>query len=436
MWQIISTYIGIVIMMIGIIVFGIIVLNEKPKISKIQLILTLLILCILHTIVYLSLKGTIKTIIICIINVFLYKFIFKISIKKSIFLSFIYLIILIILELAELFVITELLKISKEFCYNTYAGTIISNTLICIIFIIITYFFKDILRKTINNKIENNTKIIIFSILISICTGMFFFTIIKTYTFNSDVLLYLIAIIILLIVLFSLIKQTIENNKLTKKYDKLLEFMTTYENEIEKQRVLRHETKNEFLTIKAKINDKQKNKEIITYIDEILKEKITVKQEEYAKFGYLPANGIKGLCYLKTQEAQDKGLSTNINISKRIKKSNIYNLNIKEQRNLGKILGVLLDNAIEASLSSKDKQFGIEVYLNLNKECQIIISNSYDGAIDLNKIGKEKFSTKGKNRGHGLLLVKQIVGYDNVFDVKTNITNELYIQMVTIKNDK
>ena len=37
----------------------------------------------------------------------------------------------------------------------------------------------------------------------------------------------------------------------------------TYENEIEKQRILRHETKNEFLAIKAKLYDKQKNKEII-----------------------------------------------------------------------------------------------------------------------------------------------------------------------------
>ena len=43
--------------------------------------------------------------------------------------------------------------------------------------------------------------------------------------------------------------------------------MTTYENEIEKQRILRHETKNEFLAIKAKLYDKQKNKEIIDYID-------------------------------------------------------------------------------------------------------------------------------------------------------------------------
>ena len=35
------------------------------------------------------------------------------------------------------------------------------------------------------------------------------------------------------------------------------------------------------------------------YIDEILDEKVEFKEEKYAKFGYLPPNGIKGLLYFK-----------------------------------------------------------------------------------------------------------------------------------------
>ena len=83
--------------------------------------------------------------------------------------------------------------------------------------------------------------------------------------------------------------------------------MVTYENEIEKQRILRHEVKNEFRTIRAKICDNQENKEIIEYIDEIVKDKYKVKQEEYAKFGYLQPNGIKGLCYFKCKKQKIKG---------------------------------------------------------------------------------------------------------------------------------
>ena len=432
MLQIISAYICLLVTAIGLYLFARIVLNEKPKTSKKNLILSIITVSIINTVIFLNLNGTIKTILMWFINIFFCKYLFSLQLKKSIFLTFIYTIILIITELISILLITKVFKINRVIFYNSYAGSIISNIITCFIFVLVTCLFRMLLRKLINTKVENNLQVIIFSILIAICTLMLFYTLIKEFRFDDNVLTYLIEIIVLLTVLFSLIRQTIENNKLIKKYDKLLEFMTTYENEIEKQRVLRHETKNEFLSIRGKIHDKQNNKEIIAYIDEILKEKIEVKQEEYAKFGYLPANGIKGLCYLKTQEAQDKGLNTAINISKRIKNSNIYGLDIKEQRDLGKILGVFLDNAIEASLKSKAKEFGIESYLNLDKQCQIIIANSYDEKIDLDKIGKEKFSTKGKNRGHGLLLVKHIVGNNNIFETKTDIINGLYIQTVTI----
>ena len=266
-----------------------------------------------------------------------------------------------------------------------------------------------------------------------ICISIFFYIFAKEFRIDGNSVPYLLAIIIFSIILFSLIKQTIDNYKLTNEYDKLLEFMTTYENEIENQRILRHEVKNEFRTIRAKICDKQENKEIIEYIDEIVKDKYEVNKEKYAKFGYLPPNGIKGLFYFKTQEAEKRNINVAINISKKVKDSIIYNLTVKQQRDFGRIIGVFLDNAIEASLESEKKQLGIEAYINLESEFKLIISNTFNNKIEELKIGKEKFSTKGKNRGHGLLLVKQLVEKNNIFEIKTNIQEELYIQIITVK---
>ena len=111
----------------------------------------------------------------------------------------------------------------------------------------------------------------------------------------------------------------------------------------------------------------------------------------------------------------------------------MYELSIKEQRDFGRILGVFLDNAIEASLESEEKQIGLEAYINTNKEFKIIISNTYKNKIDKNKIGEESFSTKGKNRGHGLLLVNQLVGKNKKFETKTDIQETIYIQTIIIK---
>ena len=211
--------------------------------------------------------------------------------------------------------------------------------------------------------------------------------------------------------------------------------MIKYETEIENQRILRHEIKNEFRIIRAKICDDQANKEIIEYIDEIVKDKYKMNQEEYAKFGYLPANGIKGLCYFKVQEAETQGIKVAVNISKKIKDSVIYELNVKQQRDFGRILGVFLDNAIEASLETKKKQIGIEAYASTNKEFKMIITNTYENNLDKNRIGKERYSTKGMTRGHGLLLVKKLVESNSIFEIKTEIQEKIYVQTIIIKND-
>lgn len=436
MYQVINLIIGPFLMICIFTYFCYFLINENNiNLFSKDFILLFCINFFIHLVIAFLFNDTIKTLSVFIIDAIYCYLLFDITFGKAIYITFLEMIILIIPEMIELYFIKNILNVNIDFLYENYAGSIIANLFICIFFVILINILKKILKKAVNVKIEINSKIILFSIVTFICIIMFFYTLIKEFRFSNNIFLYIGAIIILIVVLFSLIKQTIENNKLIEKYDKLLEFMTTYENEIEKQRILRHETKNEFLAIKAKLYDKQKNKEIIDYIDEILKDKIKVNQEKYAKFGYLPANGIKGLCYFKVQEAENLGIKVSINISTKIKKSSIYNLGIKNQRDLGKLLGVFLDNAIEASNKSKKKQLGIEIYVTKNKETTITITNTFDNEINKNKIGKEKFTTKGKNRGHGLLLANHIINKNNTFKIKTEILNELYIQTIFINNN-
>ena len=386
-------------------------------------------------ITYLSLTGILKSLIMLLTNITFCKASFKIKISESTFYMFIYMIVLLLVDLFQLFLSINIFNISKEYYYINFAGSIIGNLCTCIITLTIIFALKKTFRKMLENDIEINIIIILFSILTFICTGMFFYTIISVFESSDDIFLYLLSIFVLLASLFSQIKLMIKNNKLLHEYDNLLEFVTTYEKEIENQRILRHEIKNEFRTIRAKICDNQENKEIIEYIDEIVNDKYEIKKEKYAKFGYLPPNGIKGLCYFKVQEAENKGIVVSLNISKRIKNSTIYNLNIKQQRDFGRILGVFLDNAIEASLNSQEKKLGIEAYSNSEKEFKLIISNTYNNNIEKNKIGLERFSTKGEKRGHGLLLAKKLVDNNLLFETKTHILNNIYIQTITVKKD-
>lgn len=432
MLQIISNYLGISILWIGEILFAKIVLGKKIAVNKISLIVTFVVTIIIYNIIYMYFTGTFKTFMMFAIHFLEFKFLFKLNYLKAIFLTFIYIFWLVILDVL-LIVLANFEEINKIIYSDNFINSLILNLASCILILIIGFILKKPLRKIINAEISNNIKIVFLSVATLLCVVSFLFTFADKFRINGNSLPYLISMCVLMIILFSLIKKMIENNKLVSEYDQLLEFMTTYENEIEKQRILRHETKNEFLAIKAKLCDKQNIQEIVAYIDEILKDKIIVNQEKYAKFGYLPPNGIKGLCYFKMQEAEKLGINISINVSSKIRQSNVYNLNIKSQRDLGKLLGVFLDNAIEASVNSEKKQLGIEIYTNKENEFTMIVSNTFDNEINKNKLGNEKFSTKGKERGHGLLLVKHIIGKNKIFETKTEIINDVYVQIITIK---
>lgn len=433
MLKIISMFIGILILGIGEVIFGKIVLDEEIKVSKLKLALIILIVTGLCTLTNYYLDGITKTIVGLIIYVFKFKFIFDIEYSKSILLTIIYVILLMIPEMLVLFCANKLPFINTNYFYTDIAGKLIGNIIIMILQLLLTLLTKKRANRIVNIKLESNTKLIIFSILTVMCTIIIFYNTFTKFKFDASMIINIFIMVAFVIILLNLIKQTVYNNNLVRKYEQILEFMTTYEDEVEKQRILRHETKNAFLSIKAQLTDKAETQEIINYIDSILEDDVKMKNEEYAKFKYLPANGIKGLCYYKIQEAENRNIKVSINISSRIKKSSLSKLSVKEIKELGKILGVYLDNAIEASVKSEDKKLGFEAYLIDNK-VKIIISNTYKDELAKEKIGNEIYSTKGKNRGHGLLLVKEIVNNNNkMFDIDTEITDNLYIQSLIIE---
>lgn len=437
MSQVIEAIIELVITTIGVYLFGRIALNKKIEVSKSKFLVFFIITVVCNTIIYLNLTGTLKTILMEIINIIFFVKVFKISMSKSIFLTLIHLLFLVLAELLQFFVITKILIIDVEFCYREIMGSIYSSFISCVLLITITIFIRKLLRFILNTKISSNLKIIIYSIMTLLCTIGLFYKMISEFKISNDIMSYLVSLMMLIVVLIGLIRQAIDNVILSEKYENVLDYMSGYEHEVENQRIVRHEAKNELIIIKSKICDGESSKELMDYIDEILDEKVEFKEEKYAKFGYLPPNGIKGLLYFKAQQGQNEGLNISLNVSSRVENSNIYNLNSKEEKCLGKILGVFLDNAVEASLKSKAKEFGIEVYLNSDSECEIIIGNSFDGDIDVTKIGKERFSTKGKTRGHGLLLVNLLLEMNKkAFNVKTDIDKEYMFKLLQSKKDQ
>lgn len=421
-------------MMISVHVFGLVTSKEKSKKNiKLKNILILILFAILHTIINLYLDSSIKTLAICLLYTMYFYIIFDKKVYKSIFSAVLYIILLVIPDLLTLTIITKILNMSKEYYRIHIAGSILGNIIISIIMIIMVCLLRKPIKKVVNYKLSSNMKIIMVSVLTLATITVFFYSLISNYRQNNNIFAYLLLIGTLMIMLFYLIRQKMDNENMFKKYDDLLTIMKNYESDIEEQRTINHESKNELLTIRSKLSE-ENDKELCSYVDSIIGDKKSVKSAKFSKFKYLPSNGLKGFFYYKFIEAEKKGIKVSLNISKLVENSYLGDMKTKDFKDLTRIIGVYLDNAIEAASTSKDKKLGIEIY-EVKGIIQIIISNTYDNAIEKDKVGNERYSTKGKNRGHGLLLVKRILNENNRITSETKITDSLYIQTIKI-NEK
>lgn len=431
MLEVLKTFLTSIILNVSVYAFGIIIFNKGKIKITIKEILIFLMACILHTLDVLYLNGTGKTIIFIVIFALLLKLSFNTGYLKSIFSSIIYIVLLIIPDLITLIFTTQVLKIDKDYCYSTFAGSILGNLSVSILMVGLIYLLRKPLRKLFNYRLSKNKKIVVLSLLTLVTIAVFFYSLIKDYRFSNNVFTYLLVIFTLVVILGYLFKEKMNNENMFKRYDDLLTVMKNYESDIEDHRTSNHETRNELLAIRSKVSDLG-DETLCEYIDSILGDKKNINSAKYSRFKYLPTNGLKGFLYYKFSEAEEKGLDVKLNIAKQVENSFLKDLNTKDFKDLTRILGVYLDNAIEASVLSEKKQLGIEIY-KVKNDIEIIISNTYSNKVDKDKIGNERYSTKGLTRGHGLLLVKRILKNNNRLTSEAKVTDTIYSQTIKIK---
>lgn len=430
MLEIINGFISCLITVITLYIFGRLIIKNNSN-QETKDFLFILIATIFNTIVFLYTGGTLKTMLTCVVYILFFKFTFNLKLEKAIFDGVFYIIITVIPDLIMTYIPIYAFKIEKEVVYSNFAGSILGSLCVGVLMIVLTYLLKNPLRKIINYKLSTNKKIMVVSIATIIFVTIFFYKFANDFRIDKEVIFYLIAIFAFISILFTLFREKIENENILNKYDDLLTIMRDYESDVEEQRTILHETRNELKTVRSMVNDKNSKKQVIEYIDSVLADKNGGDMKKYSKFKYLPSNGIKGFFYYKFMEAERLGVNANVFVAKDIEKSFLKDLDIKTFKDLGRILGVYLDNAIEASASSDKKELGLEVYLK-NNAIEIIISNTFNNDINLNEMGNN-YSTKGIKRGHGLLLVKRILINNRHFISENNIIKDIYVQKIIIK---
>jgi two-component system sensor histidine kinase AgrC len=141
-------------------------------------------------------------------------------------------------------------------------------------------------------------------------------------------------------------------------------------------------------------------------------------------------SGLKGIFYYKLYNLDNSEYNISINISKKVGNL-LNNISRKDYINLYKIINIILDNALEACEKTKNKYLLIDIYKEDGFIC-FDISNSCKGTINLDEINKKGFSTKGKNRGLGLSIVKNILKANDSIEMKQFVKDNIFTTIIKV----
>lgn len=130
----------------------------------------------------------------------------------------------------------------------------------------------------------------------------------------------------------------------------------------------------------------------------------------------------------KYHKADAKGIMINLNIFIDL---NTVRLNIYE---LTRIMGILLDNAIEAAEESNKKIINVEFRNDpANHRQLMIVENTYNGGkVDTDAIFEKSITSKEGHSGLGLWEVRQIIRKHNNLNLFTTTNGEYFIQQLEI----
>lgn len=284
---------------------------------------------------------------------------------------------------------------------------------------------KKILNSIYNymDKVLNLTIIIIFFIISLVVLS--YYLIVTTDAFSSVTIILLLVVLVLLFT--TSIIQVIKSKKAEEKQEILLTFMKEYEILIDNERIARHETVNNLLTLKSIKN--KNTKEYNKILEEMLE---SYKTKRTFRGIYELPSGLKGLFYYKIYDMKNKNIEVFMNVSDKMVK-NLDELSSKTLSRLCKILGILLDNAREAAEKSKEKLVVIDAYKENNELIVYIENTMCKEKLDINKLKEKGFSTKGKNRGYGLFLIDKVLNETNKIEFSQKIENSKFISIVKIK---
>lgn len=404
------------------------------NINKKNMLLFILILPTISNITTFLFSDTVRIIINLIALLLFTVFIFKLSLFKGLLIEFLPMVFMLISET----IWCNLANIIFDISTNEVSTVPLYRLLMSLLDYLLIFFIYMLSKKyNFNIKLfddmpkKSKTILTINSIIgiIAIFTQLYLLTF---YSGKLPAFITIVGLLSLLAYFFismynmantSKLAITATNLEQEKENNKILQEMQ------DDLRGFRHDFSNILCTIGGYIQVKDMEG-LSKYYSQIQKDVIKINNLGALNSDVINNPAVFILIISKYSRALELGIEMNINVF-----LDLNNLNMKIYE-FTRILGILLDNSIEAARECGERIINIEIRKDSNRNRQLlIIENTYeDKDIDTEKIFEKKYSTKPGNSGLGLWEVRQILKKNNNLNLFTTKNDRLFKQQLEMYN--
>lgn len=400
----------------------------------------LLILSLSSSLVFIISIGIFNFVPIALLVIPFFFYLFKKNIQYLV-IKFTFLVLyLIILAQSSKIILSLFSAVIIKIEYNY--SILLQNILFLFLLFLITKRINIILNNVIKNIIPSEKyKYILY--FCALCTLITYYIFLMYSIFKGSSYIHLLSVItgLIFILLCTYITVSVlknikleTNNKIeSAKLEQQKKYILALEKNNNEIRKFKHDFNNIILGLDGYINnddfDKEKLKKYFNSTIMNFNNNIELNDIVIAKLNSIKVSSLKSLITNKVLVAQNNTIDVDINIEGEI--TDFYT----DEMQLSRILGILLDNAIEAALEVTDNKKIEMNIIQIDKTTDIQISNTFNNiGTPIADFNKEGFSTKGTNRGLGLSSAHEIANKLNIL-LNTEIDGNTFIQNLSIEGN-
>lgn len=385
---------------------------------------------------YLTVPSAILKILTCSLpTLFALTFVLKVKFIKSVLITIGTFISFAITELISILILSGIFKCNFDDIINTstyfITFTLLQNLLLLILIKLSMFLISKFTK--FNDISESITSNQIFSLILLIGICLSPKILIRGFNYydypTSFLVLSAIETIVMGIAIFIFFKRTVERDKaqsellLSEMHNKTMVGM------VDGVRTLKHDYNNIMQALSGYVSTKQYDK-LEEHIKKVLQECNVVNNFSVITPELFNEPAIYGIMGAKYFLAVDKDITVDLDVTCDFTKICF------SMPELSRILGILLDNAMEATEKAKQKYIRFEAKYDKRKNADVIkVINTYDTSIniDLDKIYEKGVSSKKVKSGIGLWEVKKLVKKNKSSQIFATIEGGKFVQNLIIE---